>query len=169
MDTCFKRATCETCGQVGHISKFCRNRKLFSLNTSGSTPPFVKGQLLGKELNFLLDADASFSILNQRLVDQFNWHDQLKDKATTTTLADGRTFYMRHSIDTALFVADTLVTCRLYVHVADTPVDAILGVDALSKLPCSISLGSHRILSVLPDCISYNSPVEQKECDDFQD
>ena len=65
------------------------------------------------------------------------------------------TFCMRHSIDTALIVAETLVTCRLYV--VDIPVDAILGVDALSKLPCFISLGSHRILSVLPDCISYNN------------
>ena len=88
LDTCFKRAICGTCGQVGHISKFCRNRKFFSLDTSGSTQPFVKGQLLGKELNFLLDAGASLSILNQRLVDQFNWHDQLEDKATTATLAD---------------------------------------------------------------------------------
>ena len=75
----------------------------------------MKGQLLGKKLNFLLNAGASLSILNQRLVDQFNWHDQLEDKATTATLADGRTFCMRHSIDTALLVADTLVTCRLYV------------------------------------------------------
>ena len=116
---------------------------------------------MGRNSVFLIDTGASLSILSRRLVDEFSWHDCLEDAATTVTLADGRSFSLNQSMDTALLLADTLVTCRFII--ADIPVDAILGIDILQKLPCSISLGNKRIFSVLPDCISDFGDVFNKE------
>lgn len=164
-ERCFRRAVCENCGRTGHTTDFCRSKKLATCEDR--TRPglrYLKGQFLGKEINFLLDTGASLSIINRDLIKKYDWHHLLDDASTTVTLADGRNLELTQSMEAAVLIADTLVVSRFFV--TDTSPEAILGMDVLCKLPISINIGSERVLSVLPDFASNFADVFDKDLKD---
>ena len=71
-DKCFKRAVCGSCGRTGHTTDFCRSKKLATCEDKARPSlRYIKGQFLGKEINFLLDTGASLSILNRDIVKKY--------------------------------------------------------------------------------------------------
>ena len=164
-EKCFKRAVCGNCGRTGHTTDFCRSKKLATCEAAVSPSlRYVKGQFLGKEVNFLLDTGASLSVLNKDLVYRYGWQHLLEEASTTVTLADGRKLELTKSMEAALLIADTLVVSRFFV--TDTFPEAILGMDVLCKLPISINIGSERVLSVLPDIESTFADIFDKDLKD---
>ena len=169
IERCFKRAICGSCGRMGHTTDFCRTKNLNTCKTVSRTATglrYVRGQLLGKDLDFLLDTGASLSILSKRLVQEFGWEHLLEKGLCSVTLADGRKLELSECMDAAVLLCGSLIVSRFFI--ADIPMHAILGVDVLDKLQVTINIGTEQVFSLESDILSDFNDVFDKDLKDSE-
>ena len=169
IDRCFKRAICGSCGRIGHTTDFCKTKNVATCKSVSRTATglrYVRGQLLGKDLDFLLDTGASLSMLSKRLVREFGWEHLIEKDSCNATLADGRKLELSEYIDAAVLLCGSLIVSRFFI--ADIPMHGILGVDVLDKLQVTINIGTEQVFSLASDISSDFKDIFDKDLKDSE-
>ena len=161
-ENCFARATCASCGKTGHTSKVCKNKPSVLTVFDGKCGlRYISGTIFGKEVSFLVDPGASLSLINFDFVNRYGLNDRVVSHETKdAVLVDGGNISLNSAIFANINVANISIEAKFFV--SKITVDALLGLDILSRLNFSMYIGEDRICAVLPTFLSEYDDIFDK-------
>ncbi len=152
MKNCSKRLKkCEYCKKNGHEEDKCfakqrHTKGMFTVYSGSCSLPYVRAEVNGISVRFLVDMGSSVSVLSDRLIDQLGLRNTLKvSKNKTAVAANGGSIRLSHETNCQLAFRGREHACTFFV--GDIVPEAVLGMDLLRSLPFSLTLAEECIFA----------------------